>query len=135
MNMNQLKKAAPDLLGATFSTAAPNYDGLLSQLKAINMMPAAWALEELMETNTDLEDQLEETVGVEAERDVALRGIEELEAELGRYKEFFADIVWAFENRPAGGSWPCAEPDDAHLVQCIVEALERDPGEETAESA
>jgi hypothetical protein len=49
---------------------------------------------------------------------------------MNQLKKAAPDIMRGFEDRPAGGFWPCASPDDAHLVQCIVEALERDPGEE-----
>lgn len=129
MNMNQLKKAAPDLLAATFSTAAPNHDGLLSQLRAIGMMPAVWAMEELLEANDSLSDDLEESAGVEQERDDALNGIEELEEELDRYKEFFTAVVKALEKRPAGSPWPCPEPHDECLVEAVSAALNRDPGE------
>lgn len=134
MNMKQLKAACPDLMSTSYSSAHPNFDAIVSQLHSAGMMPAVWALEELLEANGDLEDAVEASAGVEEERDEALKVIAELEEELGRYKDFFRAVVEAFEGRPAERkAWPWPEPHDEALVQVITEALGRDPGEPPAE--
>lgn len=128
--MNPLKPtkaaraAAPDLFGTPAYFDEPNHQAaLIEQLKAVDMMPAAWALEDLTARVDALEIVNDSYADDAQELENIKKEATELEAELDRYKTFFADVVRAFEEAPGAGYWPAAEPDDDGLVQAIADQL------------
>jgi hypothetical protein len=122
------RAAAPDLFGQpAYYNEANHHAALIEQLKSLSLMPAAWALEDLLarvDTFDTLTEELESTQ--ETVEDQA-KEVEALEAERDILKAFFDTVVRAFEEAPFGGFWPAAEPDDSNLVQAIIDTLQREP--------
>lgn len=122
------RAAAPDLFGQPAYHNTPNHRAaLIAQLTAVCMMPAAWALEELIELNNELTALNDSYGDSAAELEEAQKEVTLLEAELRRYTSFFGNVVRAFEE--GEGYWPGAAPDDAGLTNAITDTLRRAPAE------
>jgi hypothetical protein len=120
-----VRAAAPDLFGQPAYFKEPNHQAAhIEQLKAVDMMPAAWALEDLLAGVDTLDEQTEELETAQEDLESTKKEVTELEKELARYKSFFTDVVRAFEEAPGAGYWPAAEPDDFGLVRAIADQLQ-----------
>jgi len=116
------RAAAPDLFGApAYYDNANHQVALIEQLRSLDLMPAVWALEDLIWKTAETED-LADRVDDLAISEKALEGAQEKLEEL---QSFFEDIVYAFEHAPGCGRWPAAEPHDQSLRRAIIDALAR----------
>lgn len=123
-----VRAVAPDLFGQPAYYDTPTHRAaIVEQLKACGLLPAAWALGDALAHIDTQEIEIDSLAGDLGELEYIKEKTIELAAELDRYKNFFADVVRAFEEAPGTGFWPAAEPDDDGLMQAITKQLQSGP--------